>query len=173
MLAIIRAAPLPALLHQKDMRPQADAFRATSKAVAQWMASQDDFPDTCRSGLWLLAGELERCHEICQAIHSPEGSYWHAIMHRTEGDFENAKYWLRRVGKHAVHESLCAKIAPLQTRDPSCDLSWSELLDPSRVAYALVDCVRSGRSEQLQQIAWIEWQLLFRHSIVQAIGLSS
>jgi hypothetical protein len=23
---------------------------------------------------------------------------WHSIMHRREGDFDNSRYWLRRVG---------------------------------------------------------------------------
>ncbi len=51
------------------------------------------------AGLWLLADDLHRCHEICQNIDTPQGSAWHAIMHRREGDFSNALYWWRRAGK--------------------------------------------------------------------------
>lgn len=58
------------------------------------------------SGLWLIAGDIEASHTISQSIENPEGSYLHGIMHRREGDFSNAKYWFRRVGKHALFERI-------------------------------------------------------------------
>lgn len=60
----------------------------------------------CHSGLWLLNGFLHESHEISQTIKAPEGSYWHAIMHRAEGDFWNSKYWYRQVREHAVLDQL-------------------------------------------------------------------
>jgi hypothetical protein len=48
------------------------------------------------AGLWLLAGELEKAHVICQEVPSVHGSAWHAVVHRMEGDFWNSKYWWRR-----------------------------------------------------------------------------
>jgi hypothetical protein len=54
----------------------------------------------CLAGLWLRFDFLEESHRISQEIDSPTGSFWHAIMHRREGDFGNSKYWWRRVGKH-------------------------------------------------------------------------
>lgn len=53
-----------------------------------------------QAGLWLYVDQLDRSHAVSQAIESPTGSFWHAIMHRREGDFSNAKYWYRRVGQH-------------------------------------------------------------------------
>lgn len=52
------------------------------------------------AGLWLYVDELDRSHRISQQSHTPTGSYWHAIMHRREGDFSNSKHWYRRTGKH-------------------------------------------------------------------------
>lgn len=54
------------------------------------------------SGLWLYVDDLDRSHTLSQNIHTSTGSYWHAIMHRREGDFWNSKYWFRKVGEHPV-----------------------------------------------------------------------
>ena len=60
----------------------------------------------CLSGLWLLHNFLNESHEISQSIHSPEGSYWHGIMHRMEGDYGNSKYWFRKTGNHSCFENV-------------------------------------------------------------------
>ncbi len=59
-------------------------------------------PPIVKSALWLYFDDLERSHSLSQDIHTPSGSYWHAIMHRREGDFWNSKYWFRKVGHHPV-----------------------------------------------------------------------
>ena len=56
--------------------------------------------DELKAGLWLYVDELDRSHDYSQSIHTPTGSYWHAIMHRREGDFPNSKYWYRNAGSH-------------------------------------------------------------------------
>src|SRR3954447_17397484 len=43
--------------------------------------------DCVLAGLLLWHDCLDRSHEISQSISSESGSYWHAIMHRREGDF--------------------------------------------------------------------------------------
>ena len=52
------------------------------------------------AGLWLYVDQLDRSHRLSQQDESPTGSFWHAIMHRREGDFSNSKYWYRRAGHH-------------------------------------------------------------------------
>ena len=47
---------------------------------------------------WLYLDDLERAHEICQAMPDTVGANLHAIVHRREGDFSNALYWYRRAG---------------------------------------------------------------------------
>jgi hypothetical protein len=53
----------------------------------------------CLAGLWLYHGFLDESHRISQALHGRDGSYWHGIMHRREGDFANAKYWFAAPGR--------------------------------------------------------------------------
>jgi hypothetical protein len=60
----------------------------------------------CLSGLWLLHNFLDDSHTISQDMPTTSGSYWHALMHRREPDFENAKYWFRRVGRHPIEDDL-------------------------------------------------------------------
>ena len=63
-------------------------------------APEIDAKPELAAGLWLYVDELERSHSVSQKIASPTGSYWHAIMHRREGDFSNSHYWFRRTGWH-------------------------------------------------------------------------
>lgn len=60
----------------------------------------------CLAALWLHHDFLDESHAISQEIGTPEGSYWHGIMHRREPDAANARYWFRRVAPHPVIDQL-------------------------------------------------------------------
>lgn len=61
-----------------------------------------DAADACLAGLWLWNGFFEESHALSQRLHTAEGSWWHGILHRREGDFGNAAYWFRRIGDHPL-----------------------------------------------------------------------
>lgn len=47
----------------------------------------------------LRVGDWEAAHTIVQA-HDDAGACWlHALVHRLEGDLDNARYWYRRAGR--------------------------------------------------------------------------
>ena len=48
---------------------------------------------------WEANGDWSRAHEIAQEIHTREGAWVHAYLHRKEGDDGNAAYWYRQAGK--------------------------------------------------------------------------
>lgn len=101
------------------------------------------------AGLWLYVDDLDRSHSITQDIHTATGSYWHAIMHRREGDFWNAKYWFRKVGAH-----------------PAIGLIGYDPFD-------FVDQCESDRGQNAAELVEIqrrEWKALFDWSLKEASG---
>ncbi len=50
--------------------------------------------------LWYEAkGDWEKAHDLAQDVHTPDGSWIHAYLHRTEGDISNAEYWYHRANR--------------------------------------------------------------------------
>ncbi len=60
-------------------------------------------PDLVKVGLHLLNDDLATSHRLAQ-VHEgePLADYWHAIIHRREGDYGNSRYWFGRVGRAPV-----------------------------------------------------------------------
>ncbi len=121
----------------------------------------------CRAGLWLYHDFLDRSHQISQDLDTPTGSFWHAIMHRREGDFSNAKYWFHRVGQHAVFTPLAQAartlaadaIMPVQQTFLATQTAW----DPLQFVDLCQRVIGSGSPQEslCQRIQLREWELLF------------
>ncbi len=140
----------------------------------------------CRAGLWLYHDFLDESHQISQDIDTSTGSFWHAIMHRREGDFGNSKYWWRRVGGHPVFESL-QKVArdefrlnPSGPDDPTRDMPPGEVLvqlsaprwDPMKFV-DLCEKGCNGRKELAKACLVLqnrEWEVLFDYCFRAARG---
>jgi hypothetical protein len=121
----------------------------------------------CLAALWLVHDFLEESHALSQEIATPEGSCWHGILHRREPDFANAKYWFRRVGKHAVFEALHREVAAERASVPQAAQSLSR--GTTWDASAFVDLCEqaAGQGGELEAFCrrWQqrEWELLFEH----------
>lgn len=50
--------------------------------------------------------DWQSAHNIAQDIHTTQGSWIHAYLHRKEGDEGNASYWYSRAGKPFFKKSL-------------------------------------------------------------------
>lgn len=93
------------------------------------------------AGLWLYVDDLDKSHTVSQNIHNASGSFWHAIMHRREGDFGNSLYWISQTKSHPV---------------------WSQIegYDPRGFVEACRRRHRENPSE-LVELQRLEWAALF------------
>ena len=136
-----------------------------SQSAAGW------FP-TARSrggalaGLYLYFSCADEAHEIAQSINTPDGSYWHAIVHRQEPDASNSRYWFGRTGKHPVFTSLLAQAREIAAAHDGHSWTPPKTWDPG----AFIDlCEEAARQpgSKLERLALeiqrAEWRLLFDH----------
>lgn len=54
-------------------------------------------------------GDWHAAHEVAQDVHTRDGSWIHAYLHRKEGDLGNAGYWYSRAGRSMPAVSLDAE----------------------------------------------------------------
>jgi hypothetical protein len=132
------------------------------------------YADAMLAGLWLWHDGLEESHRISQSISDSTGSFWHAIMHRREGDFSNSKYWYARAAGHPVLATLAGSVGALVNRAPA-DKGLLRLVANGWNPNAFVDLVESVSAEDadvrypiavgLQQLEWrVLWEYCARNA---------
>jgi hypothetical protein len=140
----------------------AEALTKLKAATPQALFPNSRAPEAALSGLYLYFSCLDQSHEISQSIHSPEGAYWHGVMHRQEPDPGNAGYWFRQVPAHPVFPSLSKAAQTVGVmEDP-----W----DPIRFV-EICERARRQPGSPLERMALetqrAEWQLFFDYCASQ------
>lgn len=147
------------------------AFAHATRALAD-----REMASCCIAGMWLLYDDLDQSHAISQSLKSASGSFWHAIMHRREGDFSNSKYWYRRVGRHPVFDPLAIRATQFAKTSGQVEVFDDDVRQGDWDPFAFVDfCERvlrqGGPAQELcLDIQQAEWELLFDHCYGAAIG---
>jgi hypothetical protein len=128
------------------------------------------------AGFWLWHDALDECHQIVQDLIGPTGSFWHAIMHRREGDFSNAKYWYARCADHRALRLISAMALDVIGRHTT-DKSLLRIAAGEYNPDALVDLVEEihaqpddPRHQAAVRIQQMEWKALFHHCAYEATG---
>lgn len=123
-------------------------------------------PEAAMAGLLLLAGGWREAHEAAQSIDTPEGSYWHAIVHRMEPDESNARYWFRHLGDHAIFPQVLEIAAQAAHNRPFAGFRPGDRWDPM----AFVAFFEKARTQPDSEVEWLardiqsaECRLLFEY----------
>lgn len=173
--ALLRDAPPSPLGPGRPDAARRPALAALADgAFAPHRVVDKDAAAACRAGLWLAFDFLDESHAISQEIHTADGSYWHALMHRREPDFSNSAYWFRRVGAHPVFAPLRAEAAELAAAGPAeaALLTRQAAWDPFAFG-DLCEAALAGRAaceDLCRRVQQAEWRLLFDHCFRRAVG---
>jgi hypothetical protein len=171
---LLRQMPLAPLGPGTPVATMKGQLQAIEAAAFGGRTVNRDMANACQAGLWLAFHFLDESHTLSQALHTPEGSYWHALMHRREPDHANAAYWFRHVGFHPVFEPLCPAAAELASLAPPPGefLKRQESWDP----FAFNDLCATSHEETApchelcRRIQSVEWELLFAYCYRRAVG---
>jgi hypothetical protein len=172
---IVELAKLPDLAGRRatpSLSSQITTWRQASRSANTPNTYSPEKADLILAGLWLLEGDLDASHELSQKWETPTGSYWHAIMHRREGDFGNSKYWYRRIRKHPAAESF-QKLVQSETAyaEYTKELANKKELMPFLESWVDLNqkAVRNNIDPKLasavSQLAWLEWQIVMHHTL--------
>jgi hypothetical protein len=179
LLDVDRRRPLDAGTPDRALRERLSGVSIT-EAFAHTRIADREMAGCCLSGVWLVHDFLDEAHRICQEIDSPAGSYWHAFMHRREGDFGNSKYWFRRVGTHEVFAPLAERAAELAKIRGNRRLIEQLVANGRWDPFAFVDAVertdRRGPADDRElclDIQQAEWELLFDWCYCAAVAATS
>jgi len=159
------------LVVRGDGNTEANALlsSATPNQLLSGPLRSEDDANVMLAGLWLWHDWLSESHTISQSLNSSTGSFWHAVMHRREGDFSNSKYWYARCQNHPILQQMANNATQILHSLPA-DKAYLRLMSGGWNPNAFVDLVESVEEDEknpkhataisLQQL---EWRLLFDH----------
>ncbi len=138
-----------------------------------------------KAGLYLVNDYIEAAHVAAQAAdetgQNTTAAYWHGIMHRREPDYDNARYWFRRVGAHAVFSAIGGEAAGLMrdeafSRRLRCPavIDGHGRWDPMAFIDLCEECGRTwdDRAQAAGQLQEIEMRHLLKYTCRAAAGES-
>ncbi|HUP03503.1 MAG TPA: hypothetical protein VMU19_05915 [Bryobacteraceae bacterium] len=135
----------------------ARALAEIGKSTPSKLFPHSRAPEAAMAGLYVYYSCWNQAHETAQDIATPDGSYWHAIVHRQEPDASNSAYRFRQTGRHAIFPALLEAAA---AEGMTTGSQWHP--------FAFLDYCERARGQKGSEgerialaVQLAEWQLLF------------
>ena len=108
------------LFAQLDAHPESPSLspRQPLDAALSDAIQNSDLSPILKCGMLIWNGDYQTAHPIAQALESADGSYWHAIIHRMEADYWNAKYWFKQVSNQGADHAVLRMLGTLPEAKP-------------------------------------------------------
>lgn len=125
-------------------------------------------PEGALAGLLLATGHWSAAHELVDDMETPDGCYWHALIHRMEPDTWNSDYWFRQVGCHPLFPEVLAAARRLAAGQPDARLRFDAEWNPAMFNSW---CEQARQQPQLTRSALVaaihstECHLLWNYSV--------
>lgn len=156
-------------LQQRDPLPPLFPAKVWDASLSRDIQNATELTDNVRAGLLLWNDDLDASHSISQGIETSTGSFWHAIMHRREGDAGNSLYWWRRTGQHpafplvnqAVLEVLKYETSGV-AQDFRAALERAQNWLPDEFVHHCSRAHRGGDTDWLERVQVAEMETLLR-----------
>jgi hypothetical protein len=172
LLKLLHATPEPPELGpgpRGNVQPLATLNRQVEEALRQ-TGLREQKTEVVRAAVLLWHDHLDAAHGIVQELETADGSYLHAILHRREPDYSNAKYWFRRVGAHPCYLELARSAAASLKAEGETELEQQLVPRGQWDAFAFVDACEAAaqatdgaRAALLREIQRLEFEILLDH----------
>lgn len=126
------------------------------------------FVPLVRAGLFYHHNALDDAHRLVQEATGDAAAYWHAMIHRRERDFENARYWLRRAGEQPSFAEMQARASEVSS-NMGRQMTW----DPFLLVH-LAEQLRFGAEDVRAEVVGlgrVEFEVFFDYCYRQANGV--
>lgn len=124
-----------------------------------------------RALLLLWNDHHDQAHALVQERETPDGNLIHAILHRREPDYSNARYWFHRVGNHPCFDELTRQVSTFLSSEKNPPHLLPLIDDGQWAPDAFISACQRASSQKnqtadrvaLQKIQEIETRVLLRH----------
>lgn len=179
--AVDRLLAIPCEMPLKVVTPNDPGLTALSSLALEELFEGHTIADramakAAEAALYLRFDSLDGAHAIINDLDSSTGSLLHGILHRREGDYPNARYWMHQAGNHPIYNYLAqgagAILAKLEGLNEE---RLSSQIDEWDAIYYIKLCEQSEEAGGelaafCGQVQDLEWQILFHFCYQSAIG---
>jgi hypothetical protein len=170
--SIVRTSELPELGPgpRKDVLA-VSALQAQLEAFFKKAGLSQDRRVRLGAAALLYHDHHDAAHDLVQDMTDADGALIHAILHRREPDYWNAKYWYRRIADHPIYRHLAAALTGLSANEVGQALATRLAVTGTVDPFVFVDsCEELARAESndpqvafLRSVQQAEFEALVSH----------